>query len=72
METIVNKAVKVNKWVNIRVIQQSFGYGWEDVDTLMIYDDYKYLVKEYRLLGYPTRVIVRRVINVLWSVDNKI
>lgn len=31
MEAIVNKAVKVNKYGYVKVIQQHYGQGWEDV-----------------------------------------
>ena len=53
------------------VIQQNFNgsYGWEDVSEYEVnsayvggdYDLWKHDVKEYRLMGYPTRTIHRRV-----------
>lgn len=62
-----------NKYKYIKVIQQYYatGYGWEDVseyetdskgrskDKLVFVND----LKNYRLLGYATRVIKRREIN---------
>lgn len=72
-----------NKYNYVLVIQQHYGYGWEDVseyvsnskgeavemdnkvlvssigieykETLLKHD-----VREYRLMGYPTRVIFRK------------
>lgn len=53
----------------IKVIQQHYGFGWEDVSeyeaksnglakyrALLIHD-----LKEYKLTGYATRVIFRRI-----------
>lgn len=60
--------MKANKYTYIKVIQQNYGQGFEDVseyeaksngqckDKLLLRHD----LKEYRLLGYPTRVIFRR------------
>jgi hypothetical protein len=57
----------MRKFQYLLVIQQHFGDGWEDVDE---YDKHipserkawKHDVREYRLLGYPTRTINRRVL----------
>ncbi len=79
--------MKKLKYNYLNVIQQYYGYGWEDVSeyaansngvsselsgsfvilksgrkrelTLLTHD-----VREYRLTGYPTRVIFRREANV--------
>jgi hypothetical protein len=88
METIVNKGNNVNKYSYVKVIQQNYGQGWEDVSeyecnsvgmpkeiihhekvngvskpsiSLLSHD-----LKEYRLMGYATRVIMRKILN-----DNK-
>ena len=60
----------MNKYRYIKVIQQYYGYGWEDVSeyetdsagyapaearALLKHD-----AREYRLTGYPTRIIFRR------------
>jgi hypothetical protein len=58
-----------NKYNYLKVIQQHYGaYGWEDVseypanscgtvlDGALLKSD----LSEYRLLGYPTRVIFRK------------
>lgn len=63
--------MKDNKYTYLKVIQQNYGQGWEDVseyetnstgvtkDKLgLIYD-----LQEYRLLGYPTRVVKRKQLN---------
>ena len=65
--------MKTKKINYIKVIQQYFGNGWEDVSEyeansngtakdkkLLLHD-----LKEYRLTGYPTRVIFRREKNTL-------
>lgn len=67
METINKK--RINKWVNLRVIQQHYGYKWEDVSEYNTKEEgyrelLKHDLKEYRLMGYATRVISRRVLNV--------
>lgn len=59
---------RVNKTVIVKVIQQYYGFGWEDVSEYDTREDgYRELlrhdVKEYRLTGYSTRVISRRVPN---------
>lgn len=59
------------KYNYLKVIQQNYGQGWEDVSTyeatsagnskdkaLLIHD-----LREYRLTGYPTKVIFRRELN---------
>ncbi len=63
--------MKTNKYKYLKVIQQNYGQGWEDnseyavqstgmphntVDRSLIYND----LKEYRLTGYPTRLIFRK------------
>jgi len=63
--------MKTNKYSYNKVIQQNYGQGWEDVSqyetnsqgttkdkSLLMHD-----LKEYRLLGYPTRVIFRKSFN---------
>jgi len=62
------------KTIAIKVIQQNYGSGWEDnseywpvngsIDLKLIKHD----LSEYRLTGYPTRVINRRVKNELKEV----
>ena len=84
MKTTVNKGNKVNKYSYIKVIQQNYGQGWEDVSTYECNSNYypkeatvkvidgKYIhshlykddLREYRLMGYSTRVINRKVLNV--------
>jgi len=61
-----------NKYLYLLVIQQYFDpfYGWEDVDQYdktLEYNDWKYDLREYRLMGYPTRTINRREINPQWQ-----
>jgi len=69
MQTI--NLTKPKRFTYLKVIQQNYGQGWEDVSQydvfstgqpkniadrqLIIHD-----VKEYRLMGYPTRVIFRK------------
>ena len=55
-----------NKFKYLLVIQQYYdkSYGWEDVseyDKRTEYKDWKHDVKEYKLMGYPTRTINRRI-----------
>lgn len=57
-----------NKYLYLLVIQQNFGYeyGWEDVSEYnkhTKYTSWRFDIKEYRRMGYPTRTIKRRVIN---------
>ena len=52
------------KYKYIHVIQQFYGY-WEDVEE---YDKQEFeechrVAREYSLLGYPVRIINRRIIN---------
>ena len=60
--------MKTTKCNYIKVIQQHYGQGWEDVSEyeanstgsardrkLLMHD-----LKEYRLTGYPTRTIFRK------------
>jgi hypothetical protein len=86
METISNTK-RVNKYSYVKVIQQHYGQGWEDVseytcnssymllefnDKVMINNkgrEYKetllkHDLREYSLMGYSTRVINRKVLNV--------
>ena len=62
------RKMKTKKYNYIKVIQQFYGHIWEDVSEyeaksngaaidkkLLMHD-----LKEYRLTGYPTRVIFRR------------
>jgi hypothetical protein len=63
----------MNKYKYLLVIQQYFTdyYGWEDsseyeVNSQGLQGDYKFWkhdIKEYRLMGYPTRTIKRRELN---------
>ena len=60
--------MKTTKYNYLKVIQQYYGQGWEDVseyeanstgnakDTKLLIHD----LKEYRLTGYPTRTIFRK------------
>lgn len=59
------KAIRVNKWITVKVIQQHYGNGWEDNSEYSINDRelLKHDLKEYRLTGYSTRVISRRILN---------
>lgn len=78
--------MKTNKYNYLKVIQQNYGKGWEDVSqyetnsqgtpkewsdkmhisssgkerkqSLLLHD-----LKEYRLLGYATRVVSRKELN---------
>lgn len=60
--------MKANKFRYILVIQQNYGCGWEDCseyETNSTYSSHdKSLVshdmREYRLLGYSTRLIKRK------------
>jgi len=84
METQVNKVQRVNKYSYVKVIQQHYGQGWEDVSEyecnsvgmpkeFIHYDKVngiskpsisllRHDLKEYRLTGYSTRVITRKVL----------
>ena len=65
--------MKTKKFNYIKVIQQHYGQGWEDVSEYEANSngttkDRKTLLhdlKEYRLTGYLTRVIFRREKNTL-------
>ena len=60
--------MKTTKYNYLKVIQQYYGQGWEDVseyeanstgnakDNKLLTHD----LKEYRLTGYPTRTIFRK------------
>jgi hypothetical protein len=52
----------MNKYRYLQVIQQHFGHGWEDVSEYGRAEckELKHDAKEYRRLGYPTRIIRRR------------
>lgn len=59
-----------NKYRYLLVIQQNFGYGWEDIseyDSRTEYNDCWRDVREYRLstqgMNASTRVIKRRELN---------
>ncbi len=56
---------KFNKYNYLRVIQQNCAGYWEDVSEYDQYDfkTIRHDLKECRMLGYPTRVISRRVLN---------
>jgi CO dehydrogenase/acetyl-CoA synthase alpha subunit len=87
MKTTVNKGNKVNKYSYVKVIQQNYGQGWEDVSEYNCDSSYiplefndkvlitpkgreyketllKHDLREYSLMGYSTRVINRKVLNV--------
>lgn len=63
--------MKTNKYTYLKVIQQNYGQGWEDnseyqtnskgiaIDRELLKAD----LKEYKLTGYPTRVIKRKQLN---------
>lgn len=57
-------ATKKPKYSYLWVIQQHYGYGWEDVSEYDKADtkwsDVKHDINEYRITGYPTRYINRR------------
>lgn len=61
----------MNKYKYIKVIQQNYGQGWEDCSEYETNSSYitkdkgllKHDLKEYNLLGYPTRVIKRKELN---------
>lgn len=59
--------MKKNKYNYLLVIQQSFGYGWEDVDSFDTKETERNEIskcyREYKLMGYPTRIISRRELN---------
>lgn len=65
--------MKALKYSYTKVIQQNYGQGWEDVSEYETNSTYwpdketklliRHDLKEYRLLGYPTRVVKRRTVN---------
>ena len=69
MQTITHK--KLNKYKYLKVIQQNYGFGWEDnsdyeatskgnsIDKKLFLGD----LKEYRRTGYNTRVVFRKELN---------
>ena len=66
MQTIPH--TKLNKYKYLKVIQQNYGFGWEDnseyeatskgnsIDKQLFLGD----LKEYRRTGYNTRVVFRK------------
>jgi len=66
---------KANKYTYLKIIQQYYaaGYGWEEVSTYecnstgAVNDPelFKHDLKEYRLMNYPTRTIIRKELNTL-------
>jgi hypothetical protein len=67
--------MKTNKYNYFKVIQQNYGQGFEDVSeyqtnsqgTTKDRELLKHDLKEYRVLGYPTRVVQRKVLNTCTS-----
>lgn len=67
--------MKTLKYNYNKIIQQHYGQGWEDVSEYKTNSSFicdretRQLltqdIKEYRLLGYPTRVITRKTLNTL-------
>lgn len=63
------------KYIYLKVIQQNYGNGWEDVSDYKtnsqgVTKDAKLLkhdLKEYKLTGYTTRVVRRKELNKLGS-----
>ena len=63
-----HKTTNMKKYNYWKVIQQHYGQGWEDVSFYEANSngstkDYKLLIhdlKEYRFMGYSTRVIFRK------------
>ena len=65
--------MKKNKYYYAKVIQQNYGQGWEDAseyETNSLYyhskedrQNMKSDLSNYRLMGYPTRVVKRRELN---------
>ena len=58
---------KVNKYLYNRIIQGYYAGYWEDVEYPTDKANEKYLLKEYRLMGYPVRCITRRELNPLYQ-----
>jgi hypothetical protein len=68
--------MKTNKYNYLKVIQQNYGQGWEDVSEYetnstgtpkeyiegSVQTLFRHDLKEYKMLGYPTRVINRKEI----------
>lgn len=69
--------MKTNKYKYLKIIQQNYGQGWEDVsyyETNSSGFPIEYLegrsktlfsndLKEYRQTGYPTRFVKRKELN---------
>ena len=72
MKTTTTQA-KANKYSYLKVIQQNYGYGWEDnseyeaTSTGQAKDRelFKHDLKEYHRTGYATRTIFRKELNQL-------
>lgn len=70
--------MKQNKFNYLLVIQQNYANVWEDVseyeatsmqrpkDARLFHED----KKEYRMLGYPTRIIFRKELNKNFNTQN--
>lgn len=65
--------METTKYNYLKVIQQNYGFGWEDVseyetDSNYTFPDkaardlFKHDIAEYRLTGYATRSISRRTL----------
>lgn len=62
--------MKTNKYSYNKLIQQNYGQGWEDASEYSCNSKgamteaeralLKHDLKEYKLLGYPTRIIFRK------------
>jgi hypothetical protein len=67
--------MKTNKYNYFKVIQQNYGQGFEDVSEYQTNSQgitkdrelLKHDLKEYRLMGYPTRVVQRKMLNTCTS-----
>jgi len=63
--------MKTLKYNYLKVIQQNYGFGWEDNSQYDCKSDFNTIdqklfksdLKEYKLTGYNTRVINRKEIN---------
>ena len=78
-QTFKTKSISQNKYTYLAVIQQNYGFGWEDnsvyltdskgngldfdlVNGLYI-SNLKHDFNEYKMTGYPTRIIKRKQLN---------
>ena len=65
------KTTRQNKFSYNLVIQQNYGFGWEDNSEYICNSKgdaedkelYNHDLKEYRLTGYATRTILRKELN---------